>query len=163
MGGGKTASGRAESRMRPAHQRAEWNRARAFRVLESRAPVVLPQLDRPGGEGHFVVSTPAGQNIRTGYGLAPLDPARFPDPQPARPGRDAALREGGSCLAEKISDRLGPLAGQALEGFDVSRVEGCEGTLGGSRDVEGHVGVPRVGARPDQYGLATEQPEPPHE
>ena len=53
-----------------------------------------------------------------------------------------ASREGGSCLAEKIGDRLGTLAGRVLEGFDVFRVEGCEGALRGSRDVEGHEGIP---------------------
>ena len=82
-----------EPRMGTAHQRSQRDRTRPRRVLELRAPVVVPELDRPGRDGDLV----RARATRRARRRARARPSR-PDAA-SRARRSGAARRRSGCAA----------------------------------------------------------------
>ena len=94
----QAAARHSEARMGAAHQRSQRDRARSSRVLELRATMIVPQLDRPGRNGDLVVLRAPREHVVARERDDPVESSGLAHADPARPGHDpAASRRPAGC------------------------------------------------------------------
>ena len=140
--------------MGAARQRPEWNRARALWILEVGAPMILPELDGPGGDGHLVVAVPPLENVLPREDGVALQAARLAHADAARPARDAAARESGPRFEKELGDAPRTLDGLLPERIEVHWIEGIVGAACRAGHVERQVHLVGRSTPPHEDGLA---------
>ena len=151
VGRRQAAARHSEARMGAAHQRSQRDRASSGRVLEPRAAMILPQLDRPGRNRDLVVPHASREHVLAREHGHPLQPSGLAHADPARPGHDPAAREGRPGARQELGDPGGALPRPQLERGELHRIERRVGDALGPRHVERHVDLARRGARPHQH------------